>query len=349
VLPLLAPLPLIVTANLAARPVADGAVGSSQSVQLARMLTYLMLGVGLGLLLALGVVQLAVPRGAAQPGLALGTIVASGLALATLWPQARRLASRWLPFDPESPVHMVALSLSLYLVVFLGAQQLSGDVLAEVAAGARLAPADIWLQELPFGAAAILGVGLLTRRRAPEVAARLGWRRPPWWHVALALLAAGLFFAFSQGMELVAQQLTPDLARRSNAASQRLYGGLENPIGIVSIALAPGICEEALFRGALQPRLGLLWTSLVFAAVHTQYGLSLDLVVVLVLGLALGLIRMYLDTTSSTVCHVTYNGLSAALALAPSLLAPVVIGEAVLLVALGAAALLSRRRPSPFS
>jgi delta 1-pyrroline-5-carboxylate dehydrogenase len=76
----------------------------------------------------------------------------------------------------------------------------------------------------------------------------------------------------------------------------------------------------------------------VFAAVHAQYGLTLDLVVVLVLGLALGLIRRYANTTTSTIAHVTYNGLAAVLLIGPWLLPFAFEAEGVLLAVLGGVA-----------
>jgi membrane protease YdiL (CAAX protease family) len=53
-----------------------------------------------------------------------------------------------------------------------------------------------------------------------------------------------------------------------------LARGLAETIGPVALpnllllALASGMGEEALFRGALQPRVGLLWASLLFGCVH---------------------------------------------------------------------------------
>jgi membrane protease YdiL (CAAX protease family) len=318
---LLAPLPLIIVANLGARPVPPG-MPQPPGVQAARLLTYLLLGLGFSSLLIYSLLLLPTARDTLARGQLEG--LAAGSAVARL-----------LPLDPESPVHMVALCVTVSLVAFAAGQQLSGDVLAQVASGASLTPADIVPQELLFLVAAVLGVGLFIRRRPAEVAARLGWVRPSWWQVGLGLAAAGLFLAFSQGMDLLAQQITPDLARRSGAATGHLYGGLRNTAGVASIALLPGICEEAFFRGALQPRLGLLWTALVFAAVHAQYGLTLDLVVVLVLGLALGLLRKYANTTTSTIAHVTYNGLAGVLLIEPRLLLVAFEAEGVLLAVLG--------------
>jgi membrane protease YdiL (CAAX protease family) len=334
---LLTPLPVIIVANVGARPAPPG-MPVPPSVQAARLLTYLLLGLGFCSLLIYSLLLLPTVRDPLARGQLEGLAAGSGLALALLWPRLRRLVARVLPLDPESPVHVVALCVSVSLVAFAAGQQLSGDVLAQVAGGASLTPADIIPQELLFLAAAVLGVGLFVRRRPAEVAARLGWMRPSWWQIGLGLAAAGLFLAFSQGMDLVAQQVTPDLARRTSAATGHLYGGLASPTGVASIALLPGICEEAFFRGALQPRLGLLWTALVFAAVHAQYGLTLDLVVVLVLGLALGLIRRYANTTTSTIAHVTYNGLAAVLLIGPWLLPFAFEAEGVLLAVLGGVA-----------
>jgi uncharacterized protein len=198
-------------------------------------------------------------------------------------------------------------------VVLVGSQlanQLSVDVLAQqLRSGPQLGPLDLIVQELPFLLAALLGVGLLVRRTPAQAFARLGLVRLAPWQLALALAAAGVFYAFSSGVDLLSQRLTPDLAQEVDAANQRLFGRLGDPLGIATIALAAGVCEEVLFRGALQPRLGILWTSLVFAAVHSQYGLSLDVVAVYVLAVCLGLLRSFANTTTTVVCHVAYNAL----------------------------------------
>jgi hypothetical protein len=48
----------------------------------------------------------------------------------------------------------------------------------------------------------------------------------------------------------------------------------------------------------------------VFTALHTQYGLSLATVAVLLLGAGMGLLRRYFNTTTSTICHVAYDTLA---------------------------------------
>jgi membrane protease YdiL (CAAX protease family) len=237
-------------------------------------------------------------------------LVASWLAAALLLRPVREGVARVLPLDPTSGLDVTALFLVVILLGYLIGNQLSVDVLAEQArSGPSLQPIDVIAQELPFLVAAFLGVGLFTRRSLTASLDRLGLVRPTTWQVCLGLAAAGLFLAFSGGVEALSQLLTPQLAQKVNTANQRLFGRLGDPVGVATIALAAGICEETLFRGALQPRLGLILTSIAFAAVHSQYGISLDVLAVFVLALCLGTIRRFTNTTTAIVAHVTYNAM----------------------------------------
>jgi membrane protease YdiL (CAAX protease family) len=48
-------------------------------------------------------------------------------------------------------------------------------------------------------------------------------------------------------------------------------------------------------------------TALLFTSIHTQYGLSLDALSVFAIAIVLGLVRKYTNTSTSSLCHVTYN------------------------------------------
>jgi hypothetical protein len=62
-----------------------------------------------------------------------------------------------------------------------------------------------------------------------------------------------------------------------------------------------------VWRGLVQPRYGLLAAAVGFAAMHGfQYGPS-SLVVVLVLGVCLGLVRRWSNTTVAVVVHGAYD------------------------------------------
>jgi hypothetical protein len=319
VLVLLLPLPLIVIANWHERaPEGDGAFPRIASAVGGAI--WLLLGMVAALNFVLALAALAgAATGAAGTSAAGGRgllayaavlVVTGVLSGALIAAPVRVTVARVLPIDPRSAVHATALVLSVVVVGSQLASQLSVDVLSQQAtAGSALAPIDLIAQEVPFLLAAVLGVGLFIRRDPRAVLDRLGLVRPTAWQIVLGLAAAGLFYAFGNGADVLSHVITPGVADKVQAANQRLFGQLVDPAGIATIALSAGICEEALFRGAMQPRLGILWTAIVFTAVHTQYGLSLDAAAVLVLALGLGLLRRVTNTTTSTICHVVYNTL----------------------------------------
>jgi membrane protease YdiL (CAAX protease family) len=222
-------------------------------------------------------------------------------------PVRQRLA-RVMPIDPDNPVHALA---SVLAVLLFGLQLIT---FAFLNAATNQSPApgigDLIAQDVSLLIIAVAGVGLFTRRNLSETVSRLGLVVPAWWHVVLALASAGIFFAFITAMDWLSHALTPGVAQQVDTSVQHMFGGLANPVGIVALALLPGLCEDILFRGALQPRLGLIPPALLFTSLHTQYGVSLILLAVLVIAIGLGLIRKYTNTTTSATCHIAYNLLS---------------------------------------
>jgi uncharacterized protein len=273
-------------------------------------------------------------------------IMVTGLAAAGLaCKPVREWAARLIPIDPDNPVHSLALVLG---VILLGTQIASLAFTNVLAADQQLPPlniGDLLGQEVPFLVIALAGVGLWVRRNLAASADRLGVVVPAWWHVVLALAAAGVFFGIGQLSGYLSYKLTPGISQQVDQSSQHLFGALSGGlVGIIALAIIPGICEEILFRGALQPRFGLLLTAVLFAAIHTEYGLSIDVLAILVIALGLGAIRKYTNTTTSMVCHVTYN-LLVGLSLGGAILVAG-IGVEVVLVAVVGYVLWSRRRPS---
>ena len=296
----LAPVPAVVIANLGVRR------------EWARLTNLAICSGAVVLTGAAGFFGLAAAAGGPARGLLgpLFLLVAAGLAAPVLLPGPRAGVARVLPFDPESPPALLALVAVLILVGFQANYQAGHDALATVGGATRLQPVDVLGEELPLLLLAVLGVGLFTRRDAGQVLARLGVVRPAPWQILTALAVAGLFLAASAGAQELQRQLDPSLADRLERATSHYYGGINGIAGIAVIALAPGIAEEAFFRGALQPRLGIWLSALAFAAVHTQYALTVDTLLVFVLGAGLGVIRRALNTTSSMTAHTAYNALA---------------------------------------
>lgn len=80
------------------------------------------------------------------------------------------------------------------------------------------------------------------------------------------------------------------------------------PWAAVVVALASGITEELFFRGWLQPRIGLVPQAIVFAAAHLNYLHVGEVVAVLVLGVAFGLLyRATKNLWSAVGAHATFN------------------------------------------
>ena len=248
------------------------------------------------------------------------------LAAVLAYKPVRERLARILPVDPDNPVHAFALVLAVLLV----GTQLTSSAFISLSASAPLSLADVIAEQLSLLVLALAGVGLFIRRDFAQTASRLGLVVPAWWHVVLAIAAAGVFFVFGQAMTSLSHTLTPDVANQVDTTTQRLFAALDNPWGIAALALAPGICEEILFRGAIQPRLGILATALLFASVHTQYALSIDTLAVFVIAIGLGLIRKFTNTTTSSICHISYN-LVTGIGIASSLLAGAIGIEALLI------------------
>ena len=123
----------------------------------------------------------------------------------------------------------------------------------------------LWLAIAGESFLVLLAVGW-TRYRGLPLDAGSG----PWVRNAVAGLVAAAAFAVVNHWLLCHAP-----AVRAVRAVRRVYRDILKPVfsgigvrEVVVIALAAGIGEELLFRGALQPEIGLLPASLVFGALH---------------------------------------------------------------------------------
>ncbi|MGG4395144.1 CPBP family intramembrane glutamic endopeptidase [Paenibacillus thiaminolyticus] len=83
-----------------------------------------------------------------------------------------------------------------------------------------------------------------------------------WWGAGLAVVVVLIDIAVSQ---FVQEEMTDD-----GGMNEKLFG--KRPVWhIIVICLIVGICEELLFRGAVQHAFGPYWTSILFAAIHVRY------------------------------------------------------------------------------
>jgi membrane protease YdiL (CAAX protease family) len=310
ILPYLLPLAIIAAANL----------GETRSAW--RMLTYAclaLLNVG-GLLL--GLLTFAVPlladltqvplssslQGFSFAAIGLAEMATSAVGIVCLLTPFRRLLARYFHIDPNSPVHTTALVFLLHLsATSLGTLLGAGQWLTT---SLKLITVDTWAVvsgQAVFLLLALTGTGLGLRRSARQTLQRLGLGGLSARFLGIAALTVLAFLVMDYVTSIVWYRFWPSSYQSIMDSSQQLFAGFVNPLGALTLALAAGIGEETLFRGALQPVFRVPLTALVFTLGHVQYGLSLATAEILVIGLALGWLRNRTNTTTCIVAHAAYN------------------------------------------
>lgn len=252
----------------------------------------------------------------ALPRMALGMWLPSLLGLFMLTRPARRLAARVSNIDPAHPVHAVALSMAALVLVNLlvtlgiGIDNLAGmleTTSAETGVGATSVSA-LWAQNIAFLVMSVIGVGWLAHRTFRGALNRLGIVKPSLSQVLLGLGAGVLMVPLVLLLEALASRLSLGTSAEVDKLTEILIGPLTTSVwGVLTLGLAAALGEESVFRGALQPRFGLVLTTLLFALLHSQYGISFSTVAVFGVGLVLGLLRMRTNTTTAMLTHAVYN------------------------------------------
>ena len=183
----------------------------------------------------------------------------------------------------------------------------------------RISPTAVLVSQLPFVAVALAGVGVGVRRGFRETLDRLGYDPISAKQIGVVVLFVAGAFGLSVAADALFAAVQPDLYRTVGELSDSLFNpkGLA-PVAAVSFALMIGVGaalgEETLFRGAVQPVLGIPLTSILFASMHIQYGPSLLLGYIFMLSIGLGLLRRHINTTASFTAHAGYNTLGLLLA-----------------------------------
>ena len=284
-----------------------------------------LLVLGAGVLLGLAGLSGAVPAEVYPPGLlaiTAGAVFAAGVVgVALCVPTLLKIVGRRPGgFVTDPPVF---LALWLFAMVLL-TNNLIGiagfDQLEEVGAfslgtGGRIPIGLVLASQLPFVIVAVLGVGAGLRRTPRETLRRLGYGPLGLGQIAVVAGFVAAAFAVSLGADYLFREVQPRLYREVGEISGTLFdpGGMGIAAAVLFallIGLGAGLGEETLFRGAVQPVLGILPTSVLFASMHVQYGPSLLLGYVFLLSLGLGYLRRRLNTTASFLAHAGYNFVS---------------------------------------
>lgn len=255
--------------------------------------------------------------------MALLLLVILGAAVASFVGVSRRFRvwlARYLPFDPDSFVHRIALVTILALILippvpllvtgvppFLSPQFIdllteSGDLFADTV---RVNAYTLFWTLI----ASLLIAGACVRRTFPEALERLGLVRPSGREVVFAVVAAfvlvGAFHFIDPALAALIDFL--GLPVTDTESVNLLFAGSLTIPGIIVASIAAGFGEEVSIRGLLQPRFGIILPALLFASLHAfQYSWD-GLISVFLAGIIFAYIRQYSNTTTSAITHTVYD------------------------------------------
>lgn len=246
-------------------------------------------------------------------------VILSGLGFV---PAVRRWLSRFIPLDPNSFVHTIALVsiVATALLCFiplaviqapptlqlLTNQPSVGESVAQSTGVSNLVYRLVWA--VP---GAIFAVGYGVRRDLAASLRRLGFVRPTVLQLALGIGVAVFLVGVAMGLDPAIHWLWTQLGwpTTNNEAFDQLLAPVLNAgvLGAIVLGVVAGISEELAVRGVLQPRLGIVLSNVLFTSVHAlQYNWD-ALVVVFLLGLVFGVLRKRTNTTTSAIAHGLYD------------------------------------------
>lgn len=291
------------------------------SLRVALLLVSLLV-LGAGTLLGAARLSGAVPAEIYPPGLlaiTAGAVFVAGIAGVGLCvPSLLGIVGRRSPSFVTDPPVLLALwlfamvLLTNNLVGILGFDQLEEIGAFSLGTGGRVSVGMILASQLPFVVVAVLGVGAGVRRGPRETLARLGYGPLGVGEIGVVVLFVAGAFVLSLGADSLFRELQPGLYEEVGEISGALFdpGGMGAAYAVLFallIGVGAGLGEETLFRGAVQPVLGIVPASVLFASMHVQYGPSLLLGYIFVLSLGLGYLRRRFNTTASFLAHAGYN------------------------------------------
>ncbi len=178
----------------------------------------------------------------------------------------------------------------------------------------RYSPFTVLVGQLPLALIALCGIGLGVQRNIRESLVRLGYGPITLPQLGIVALFVVVSLLLSLAADALFSWLQPDLFERVGEISRGLFSpeGL-SPVSAILFALligiGAGVGEETLFRGAVQPALGITLTSVLWVSLHVQYGPSLILGYIFVLSIGLGILRKHINTTATFLAHTVYNSL----------------------------------------
>jgi membrane protease YdiL (CAAX protease family) len=253
---------------------------------------------------------------------AIVSLFAAGvISMVCFLPAVRRKFAQFLDIDPQSFVHATALA-TLFAITLMSLIPLLAvggppamPLLQLQLQGPDAPDADEQLRTTVYSfvwalPGTLLAVGYpLRRNTVQEARQRLGLVRPTLRQLAFAVVMTGVLLGvmplMGYGIEFLWKTLGWPITDEESI--KQLFGFTAGIVGATVAAVVAGLGEELVFRGVLQPRLGIVLPALMFTAVHAlQYNFD-ALVQVFFLGVVFGLIRKRTNTTTAAIIHGGYD------------------------------------------
>lgn len=267
---------------------------------------YLLFGIPGGLMLVAGLAMLV--NGNTILGVLL-LLVGLGLTI-PLIPAVRVGLAEVMPLDPDSAIDMTGLCVVLGALGWFAANSLAPMAAnpPDVSEIPSVSVAELVVQALALLALAYIAVGFPYWRDLRQATERLGIVVPDVRTIGMGIAGTLGAFLVAGLAGYVSQQMNPTLGDSLTEIVDTMTAQVQNPIGAVILGASAGIGEEAVFRGALQPRFGMVLPSLLFTMLHgPQYGFNVALLGLFGVSMILALLRRNVNTTAAMIAHALYN------------------------------------------
>ena len=223
-----------------------------------------------------------------------------------------RLSKVKITLDPKSPKHLLGLFLCLNALWISAGFLADGEFQRAIAFNLNVAAPLFLIAVGLLGMLTILGLGFATPKRKrgfrtaaitkfSALAGKFGIAKPERFirEVELGLLAAAALCAailpalYFFGPNSI---LLEEMVKRMTI------------LGAVVMAVGAGFWEEVIFRSLMQPKLGLVLSSLFFGVIHSAYGFIPNIPLTALAGLALGLLyRRRGNIFAPIIAHTAFN------------------------------------------
>lgn len=232
--------------------------------------------------------------------------------LLVIFDGVRDFINKYLKLNYHAPISLCALIMAIMLLgfslyVLMVFRSLGGFInFAAKGVESLISTQIVIYQLLYFAAISFLGVGLFIRRTFRQSLQRLGLTLPKLKDWGLVIVFAIGLFLINYLMEFMGAKLNLIDLQAEKEASRAIFQGMNTFGAMLVLAAGAGIGEEILFRGALQPKFGILFTTILFVLLHGQYQLW-GLITVFLLGIILAYQRKISNTTSVVISHFLYD------------------------------------------